>query len=316
MSAGERIAAAARQAQAPATADARLGCVRSDPPRVSVVVLTYNRRDWLRTTLRRLAALPEHPPLAVVDNGSSDGTADMVRDEFPQATLLRLPTNIGAAARNVGVDWARTPYVAFCDDDTWWQPGALAVAADTLDRHPEVASLTAQLMVVREGRAPEADPISQIMADSPIPSTGLPGKAILGLLAGATVFRARAYRQAGGYHPRLFIGGDETLLALDLAAQGWHLVYCPALIAYHQPCPVRAHRLRRRLLARNAIWSAWLRLPVAAALRESVRALPALLREGGIVGCLDTARGMPWILRERSVIPPQVQALRRYLSPR
>lgn len=285
-------------------------------PRVSVVVLTYNRRDWLRGTLQRLAVLPENPPLAVVDNGSGDGTADMVRDEFPHATLLRLPTNIGAAARNVGVDWARTPYVAFCDDDTWWEPGALSLAADTLDRHPDVASLTAHLMVVREGRPPETDPISHIMAQSPIPSNGLPGKAILGLLAGASVFRVHAYRRAGGYHPRLFIGGEETLLALDLAAQGWHLVYCPSLRAYHRPCPLRAHRLRRRLLARNAIWSAWLRLPATAAWRESARALPALLREGGIVGCLDTARGLPWILRERTVIPPAVQALRRYLSPR
>lgn len=285
-------------------------------PRVSVVVLTYNRRDWLRGTLDRLVALPERPPIAVVDNGSSDGTAEMVRRCYPQATLLRLPDNIGAAARNVGVDWARTPYVAFCDDDTWWQPGALALAADTLDRHADIAALTAHLMVVRNGRPPESDTISQVMADSPIPSAGLPGKAILGLLAGATVFRAQAYRQAGGYHPRLFIGGEETLLALDLAAQGWRLVYCPQLVAYHQPCPVRAHKLRRRLLARNAIWSAWLRLPAGAALRESVRALPALVREGGLIGCIDMLRGLPWIWRERHVIPPTVQALRRYLTAR
>ncbi|WP_370637375.1 glycosyltransferase family 2 protein [Cupriavidus sp. AU9028] len=288
---------------------------RRHEPRVSVVVLTYNRCNWLRGTLRRLVELPERVPIAVVDNGSSDGTADMVRAEFPEATLLRLPDNIGAAARNVGVDWARTPYVAFCDDDTWWHPGALTLAADMLDRHHDVASLTARLMVVREGREPETDGISHVMADSPIPSAGLPGKAILGLLAGASVFRTQAYRSAGGYHPRLFIGGEETLLALDLSALGWRLVYCPELVAYHQPCPVRAHRLRRRLLARNAIWSAWLRLPASAALAESLRTLPALMREGGLIGCLDTVRGLPWILRERAVIPPTVQALRRYLGP-
>lgn len=293
-----------RQTQAQAEVEAR----------VSVVVLTYNRREWLRATLSRLCALPERPAIAVVDNGSTDGTADMVRHDFPQAALLRLPANLGAAARNVGVDWARTPYVAFCDDDTWWHEGALKRAADTLDRHQDVAALTAHLMVVRENSEPQTDPISRIMADSPLPSAGLPGKAILGLLAGATVFRVDAYRRAGGYHPRLFIGGEETLLALDLAALGWHLVYCPELIAYHQPCPIRAHRLRRRLLARNAIWSAWLRLPAGAALRESLRMVPALLREGGLVGCVDTARGLPWILRERTVIPPTVQQLRRYLG--
>ena len=47
-----------------------------------------------------------------------------------------------------------------------------------------------------------------------------------------------------------------------------------------------------------------------------VKELRETMREGGIAGCLDTALGLPWILRERSVIPPTVQALRRYLSAR
>ncbi|CAG9179165.1 glycosyltransferase family 2 protein [Cupriavidus respiraculi] len=279
--------------------------------RVSVVVLTHNRREWLRATLQRLRGLPERPAVAVVDNGSEDGTAQMVRRDFRDFALLRVPVNLGAAARNIGADWAATRYVAFCDDDTWWHPGALARAADILDRYPDVGAMTARLMVMRDGGRLEPDPTSEVMASSPLPSDGLPGRAILGLLAGATIFRTSAFRAAGGYHPRLFIGGEETLLALDLASRGWHLIYSPQVLAYHHPCPVRSHQLRRKLMARNAIWSAWLRLPAGAALRETMRTLPALLREGGLAGCVELASALPWIVRERTVIPASVEKMRR-----
>lgn len=278
---------------------------------VSVVVLTHNRREWLRATLRQLCGLPERPPLAVVDNGSIDGTAEMVKKDFPGVTLLRSPENIGAAARNLGARWAWTPYIAFCDDDTWWEAGALRLAANMLERHADVAALAARVVVLSERTAAYEDAISALMANSPLPSEGLPGRAILGLMAGATVFRARAFLDAGGYHPRLFIGGEETLLALDLVVRGWHLVYVPALTVYHHPCPIREVKRRKGLLARNAIWSAWLRLPVGAAVRLSLSHLPALLRESGAAGCVDLCRGLPWIWRERRVIPRHVEAMRR-----
>ncbi|MGB7480132.1 MAG: glycosyltransferase, partial [Burkholderiaceae bacterium] len=107
--------------------------------RISVVVLTHGRAAELARTLRQLRALPERPPLIVVDNASPDDTAAMVARDFPEAVLVRAPRNLGAAGRNLGAAAARTPYVAFCDDDPWWAPGSLAAAADLLDRHRSVA---------------------------------------------------------------------------------------------------------------------------------------------------------------------------------
>jgi GT2 family glycosyltransferase len=283
--------------------------------RVSVIVLTYNRRETLRATLRKLAALPADMPVAVVDNASQDGSAQMVEREFPHVTVLRSSSNIGAAARNLGAAWASTPYVAFCDDDTWWHGASLPLAADLLDRHPRIGALTARVLVVREDGHGNGnlriDPASVEMSASPLPSGGLPGRSILGLMAGATIFRTAAYRAAGGYDPRFFIGGEEALLALDMVTLGWHLVYAPELVVYHRPSPLREAGLRRQLLARNAIWAAWLRLPFRPALSHTMRTLPALLREGGVTACVDLCRGLPWVMRERVVIPPRVERMRR-----
>lgn len=280
--------------------------------RISVVVLTHGRAAELARTLRQLRALPERPPLIVVDNASPDDTAAMVARDFPEAVLVRAPRNLGAAGRNLGAAAARTPYVAFCDDDTWWAPGSLAAAADLLDRHRSVAALTARVLVGPERRE---DPTSSQMAASPLPPrSGLPGRPILGLLAGASAFRTSVFLALGGYHPRFFLGGEETVLALDLASAGWSMLYLPQLTVFHHPSPLRNPDRRRRLLARNAVWSAWLRLPAASALAVTLRAAPQVWRDaGGIHGWWETLRGWRWVRHQRRVLPPPVEEMRRCL---
>ena len=89
----------------------------SQEHRVTVVVITRNRRPELVRTLERMTALPERPPVIVVDNASDDGSA-MAAGSFPGVTVIEAARNLGAAGRNVAVRRVTTPYVAFCDDDT------------------------------------------------------------------------------------------------------------------------------------------------------------------------------------------------------
>src|SRR5690606_24890707 len=81
----------------------------------------------------------------------------------------------------------------------------------------------------------------------------------------------RGVPRCGGYWPPLLIGGEESLLALDALERGWRIVYAPAVCTRHWPSSARDATLRRRLLARNAIWTAWLRLPAAMAWRATLR---------------------------------------------
>jgi GT2 family glycosyltransferase len=89
----------------------------------SVVVITYNRAEEAVRTVGRLRALPEAPAIIVVDNASEDDTRARLQAAHSQVPVIALPVNLGAAARNVGMRIAVTPYVALCDDDTWWEPG-------------------------------------------------------------------------------------------------------------------------------------------------------------------------------------------------
>ncbi|MBU9365992.1 glycosyltransferase family 2 protein [Burkholderia multivorans] len=276
-------------------------------PRVSIVVLTYNRRDELLRTLGRLRRHYPRHPVIVVDNASADGTAAAVQQAFPDVRLLRAPANEGAAGRNRGCMAAATPYVAFCDDDTCWEAGALQRAQQLFDAWPELAVASAQVRVGDEGRP---DPACEQMAGSPLP--GLPGvgPGLVGFMAGACVVRREAFLQVGGYWPPLFIGGEEELLALDLLRAGWRIVYAPGLATRHWPSTLRDAPRRRGLLARNALWIAWMRLPAGMAWRRTRRALA----EGGAALLAQALPGLPRALAHRRPLPGSVLAQLRQVQ--
>lgn len=273
---------------------------------VTIVMITHNRQAEALRSLEHLGRLPERPTILVVDNGSGDGTAAAVASRFPQVKVLVLAENLGAAGRTIGVAHASTPYVAFCDDDTWWEPGSLSRAAHLFDVHPQVAVMTGRVLVGPEDRE---DPVCSQFEQSPLPDEpDLPGYPLLGFMAGASVIRRSAFLEAGGFEARFFIGGEEELLALDLATRGWSLRYVPELVVHHHPSPNRNPAARRWCLLRNALWSAWLRRPLRSALRETVRLIRASPRDRtALLGLGRALAGLPWVLSRRRVVPPWME---------
>ncbi|MBE1876664.1 glycosyltransferase [Myceligenerans sp. TRM 65318] len=276
-------------------------------------MITHQRCAEADVALQRLRALPERPRIVVVDNGSTDGTGQMVRTRHPDAVLLRPGANLGAVGRNLGVAVSGTPYVAFCDDDTWYEPGALSAAADLLDAHPTLAVVTARILVEPGGRL---DAICEEMARSPLPRPpGLPGHPLLSFLAGVSVVRRSAFEQVGGFHERIWLGGEEELLASDLARAGWHLAYVPEIAAHHRASELRDLHLRRRHGIRNTLWFTWLRRPPFSALRRTGRFLARLPRDRvTALGIGEAVRGLPWVLSERRAVPRDVEAGYRLLD--
>lgn len=283
-------------------------------PAVSIVLMTHNRRFEVCRTLARMTTLPEHVPILVVDNGSNDNTRGAVREQFPGVELIECDENLGAVARNLAVDRVRTRYVAFCDDDIWWEPGSLALAVHLLNEHPDVASITGRILVEPSG---EEDPITPELRESPVPGRpGLPGPALMSLLAGASMVRVSAFRQVGGFSPRLWLGGEEELLSIDLATHGWWMCWVEDVIVHHVPSRMRDPLRRRQLGIRNTLWTTWLRRPAPAALRRSASMLRQAPRDRATLAAVAEAlRGVPWVLRERRVVPPEVEESIRSVEP-
>jgi GT2 family glycosyltransferase len=274
--------------------------------RVAVVLMTHEGRARIGRSLDALTALPERPRVIVVDNGSQDGTPEHVEAGWPEVTIVRLPGNRGVAARNAGVAAAGTPYVAFAEDDSWYEPGALRAAADLLDAEPRLGLVNARVLV---GPGRREDPMNAEMAGSALADDpARPGEPIVSFLEGVSIVRREAYEQAGGFDPRLFLGGPEEHLAAELMRGGWELRYAPHVVARHCPDHGEPSPLVRRYGLRNSLLFAWRNRPVGPALRwtwQVLRSSPATTAT--LQGALAAARRLPRALRERRPVPPAVE---------
>ncbi|WP_026453429.1 glycosyltransferase family 2 protein [Saccharomonospora iraqiensis] len=275
--------------------------------RTSVVIATRDRAPELARTLGRLRAVRPAPPVIVVDNGSGDDTAERVRRDFDGVRLIRNPENVGMAARNLGVEAADTPYVAFSDDDSWWEPGALAQAEILFDAYPRLGLIAATTLVEPERRP---DPVCGVMAHSPLGTApDLPGPLVLGFLGCSAIVRRSAFLDAGGFSPLLHFGAEEKLLAYDLAARGWALCYVDRITAHHHPSAVRPPGAwRRRLERRNNALITWMRRPAG----DCVRALGPLVFDP--MAGAGALRRLPSALRARRRLPHEVERQIRELA--
>jgi GT2 family glycosyltransferase len=251
--------------------------------------------------------------ILAVDNASTDGSAEMVRDEFPDVRLVRLPENIAAAARNVGVAAAKGDLVVTLDNDVrFTSPDDVARVVEVFERHPRAALVNFMIVGPDGGlsrrdwchpRDPEVWGEREFATDY--------------VLEGASACRREAFLAAGGYWPPLFIGHEGWDLAFRLLEAGYELVYTPQLRVRHLVDPsARPSSRIYYTFTRNAVWVALRNLPAPAAAASLARDLAlmgfASARAGELGayrrGVVDAARGAGAALATRRVLAPRTRA--------
>jgi len=267
---------------------------------VTCVIASRNRRDDL------LDSLPRHEaPVVLVDNASTDDTVAAVARAHPEVTVVPLPENVGAVARSIGVKYARTPFVAFTDDDSWWAPGDLARAVAVMQASPRLGLLAARILVGPENRL---DPVCTEMAGSPLGTEpDLPGPSLLGFVACAALVRVEAFTAVGGFDQVVRFPGEEERVALDLAAAGWGLAYVDEVTVHHHPSPRRdADAVRQTGIWRSRVLTALMRYPLPALAGQLLRAVRA--GRPGVRGLAGAVPRVPAALRARRVLPTTVMS--------
>lgn len=119
------------------------------PPDLSIIVVGWNVRDFLHRALASIFNTDDAtwPEVIVVDNASTDGTADMVRTTYPQVRLIANATNRGfAGGNNQGIAAATGRYLLLLNPDTEVLGGALATLVDYLRAHPDAGMVGPRLL--------------------------------------------------------------------------------------------------------------------------------------------------------------------------
>jgi GT2 family glycosyltransferase len=214
---------------------------------------------------------PELYEVVLVDNASSDGTADLLAALDGDVTIIRNEVNQGfARASNQGAAAARGRHLLFLNNDTELHPGWLEPVVEILDREPDVGAVGA-LLLFPDGLVQHAGVTIVEFRDRPEPIFGgvhasyrshpdAPGirtrRDVRCLTAALLGVRREAFEAAGGFDEGFWNGNEDVDLCLRLNVAGWRLVYEPACVATHHESvsgPERFSRLgdnERRLTDR------------------------------------------------------------------
>jgi GT2 family glycosyltransferase len=119
------------------------------PLALSIIIANYNGRDRLADCVASLHQYPPNAPfeILVVDDASSDGSYEMMRERFPRVRLLRNKVNVHyGRSNNLALDIAAGRYVYLLNNDTMMLPGALDTMMKFLDEHPSAGAVGSKLL--------------------------------------------------------------------------------------------------------------------------------------------------------------------------
>jgi GT2 family glycosyltransferase len=219
-------------------------------PDLSVVIVNWNTRDLLRQCLGSLPAAA--PGLAteviVVDNGSRDGSAAMVREDFPSCRLLEPGRNLGfSAGNNLALKEAQGRHVLLLNPDTICRPGSLATLSACLEARADAAAVGPLLETadgeptITWGRFPAVryhlvaaiDPRGDLipLRDNEwrfvhVPDRDEPSRPVDYVAGACLMLKASALARLGGLDERFFMYFEETDWCYRAWRQGWKVYYC------------------------------------------------------------------------------------------
>lgn len=283
---------------------------------MAVLIVSYNGAAYLADCLHSILASPDAPPpkqILVIDNASTDGSADLVGREFPQVTLVRQPDNSGfVGGNNAGLDHVRKHFpqvglIALLNQDTIVQSGWLAALISCMQQSERIGCVQAKLRLHPEttllnsaGNRSHYLGFGFVSGYRQADQGQFDQTRELAFCSGAAMLiRLRALERPWIFDPQYFAYLEDAELGWWMRIRGWSNVFCPQSVVYHRyqfsRNPQMYFRLeanRWRLLLCYYRWSTLLLLLPAIAMMECglivyflrAGAMKQKLRSWGILG--------------------------------
>lgn len=202
--------------------------------KASFVLVNYNRKDELMVTISKTKEAFSYAPsdfeIVVVDNASTDGSAEAVKQNHPDVVLIENEVNTGAPAWNLGFAKAKGEYFIIIDDDSHVVSG-LKDALEHMERNRDIGVLA--LNVISGPYTSEDWNLTD-------------GQDIVGFIGCGAIFRKEVYDKIGGYADWIFLYANEWDLGFRTRAAGYRVEFFEGCKVVHRAA--KAHRTSRRLV--------------------------------------------------------------------
>ena len=210
---------------------------------VDVSVVSWNSWGHLRTSLPALIDQDYHSyRVVVVDNASTDETAEHVEAEFPDVDVVRFGTNGGyGAANNAGFARSQSKYVAVVNPDTKPERGWLRALVRSLEKHPNAALATSKVLLASNptrvnacGNVVHLSGIAFCRGLDDDQHDYVRAESVAAVSGAAFIARRDALEEIGGFDERFFMYMEDTELSLRARLAGWDIVLAPRSRVVHE----------------------------------------------------------------------------------
>ena len=256
--------------------------------KTTVVIPNYNGRNYLQDCLTSLFEGSEVPAIIVVDNGSADESAAMVKERFPMVKLIALPENRGfSAAVNIGIREAGTEYVFLLNNDTVVLKDTIEELEAAMERHPKAFSVAAKMLQMKN---PELiDSAGDFYCASGWAfARGKDRKneafsketSVFSACAGAALYRKAVFEKIGDFDENHFAYLEDLDVGYRARIAGYDNIYCPSAVVYHVGSGTSGSKynsFKVRLAARNSVYLNYKNMP---AIQLAVNLVPILAGVG------------------------------------
>lgn len=217
-------------------------------PLFSIIIVNFNAKEFLKNCLNSILRNSfDNYEIIVVDNGSTDGSLQLVREEFrnqpEKIKAIALSRNLGpAAARNSGARVARGEYLGFLDNDTEVDKDWICAALRCFERSEKIAAIQCKLLFLFE--KDRIDYAGEFLSNLGFLVAAIEHGAvdrgqnnfaekILAAKSAGMFIKKSVFEQVGGFDEDYFIFMEETDLGWRCWLAGFEVVFCPDSVVYH-----------------------------------------------------------------------------------
>jgi GT2 family glycosyltransferase len=295
-------------------------------PRLSVVIPNWNGAHYLPHCLDALRA-QTHPDIEVIvaDNASTDGSRDLLAEQYPEVRLAALPGNRGfTGACNAGMEAATGSYMALLNNDTEVDPGWAAAVVDAFARYPD-AGLVASKMLLFDDRTRFHTAGDLYRVDGRLGNRGVweqdegqydREEYVFSACGGSAAYRRAMLDEIGLLDDDFFFSCEDMDLAWRAQLAGYRCIYTPNAVVYHHLAATGGGVMASYYDGRNMIWLLIKNYPAAlwrkywwkilrAQLKlawDALRAWRGAAARARLRGMVASLWGLPKMLRKRRAI--------------
>jgi GT2 family glycosyltransferase len=210
---------------------------------ISIIIVNWNGRHFIQKCLNAIQQQTRNDYLAIlVDNGSNDGSLELVQKNYPEVKTIALPENLGfAIANNIAIKSVQTEYVALLNNDAAPHPEWLENLVKALQQNPEAGFAASKMLLYdNPGTIDRVGDVYTTAGTALLRGRGKPSETynnqewVFGACAGAALYRTRMLEDIGLFDEDFFLLYEDVDLSFRAQLRGYRCLYVPDAVVYHK----------------------------------------------------------------------------------